>query len=318
MTIVVYQCDTCKRTIELQQNKKGLEIVQKCIITHGCRGNLFQQKVLQDYIRGRIPGDVVGLENWQPRKVLHNHTQTIQNDTWTITHNLGVFPVISVFVDRPTVENPNNQEEITPDSINYIDANVLELKFNNQWSGICQLFTLTSSVELFEPNIQEAEDEVAPAQLTNSGELSIATRISTYAGATPINIDLTYTNDVGSPIVKTYSVDDQPSLLSSWLDYNKIIFKGSVYTVRSFNTIVPEMADGTIVDGATVDFTNVNSSNDVIILLANAPFEIFDKITDEYVDVMNATQPTTFFYDNGEIFGNDNIIKTIYPHIREV
>ncbi|KKL11760.1 hypothetical protein LCGC14_2542580, partial [marine sediment metagenome] len=36
MAIVVYKCDLCQRKIELAQNKEGLEVTGRCIITDGC------------------------------------------------------------------------------------------------------------------------------------------------------------------------------------------------------------------------------------------------------------------------------------------
>ena len=99
MAIVVYKCDVCKRDIELEQNIKGLENIQRCTITHGCRGKLYQTKVLPDYVRGRLPDQVAGLDDWRQRTVLYNHEQTIESDSWLVNHNLGTFPSVSVFVN---------------------------------------------------------------------------------------------------------------------------------------------------------------------------------------------------------------------------
>jgi len=127
MAIVVYKCDTCKRDIELIRNIEGLETVQRCVITLGCRGKLYQTKVHPDFTRAALPTDVLGLDNWLQRKVLHNHEQTIESTEWLVTHELGTFPAISVFVDRPTTEDPNNREEILPTDIRIVDNDTLTL-----------------------------------------------------------------------------------------------------------------------------------------------------------------------------------------------
>ena len=101
MTIIVYKCDVCDRETELLQNKKGLEVIQRCTITDNCRGKLYQLGVKQDHIRGQFPSAVGGLDDWTPRKMIYNHTQSIRQQEWRVNHELGIFPTIHVFVERP-------------------------------------------------------------------------------------------------------------------------------------------------------------------------------------------------------------------------
>ena len=73
MAIVVYNCDTCKREVELPQNKEGLEVIQRCIITAGCRGKLYQTDLKLNHIRGKLPDSVIGLVDWSQREIGRAH-----------------------------------------------------------------------------------------------------------------------------------------------------------------------------------------------------------------------------------------------------
>lgn len=330
MAIVVYKCDTCKREKEFARNVNGLDTLQNCTITHGCRGKLYHKQLLPDYIRGSIPEDVTGLDDWLQRKALYNHIQGIERLEWNITHNLGTFPSIQVFVNRPIEGDEDNQEELLPTDINIIDKNAVRLTFDRPWSGIAQLVTRQSDPNLLNPIITEPETTgIQYTQISNGGEFSIATKIATLGASSNINLSLLYTTTQGSNPSIVYAADDQPSLLSAWRDFDIVVINGNIYTVRSFNAITAELTSGVIGNGSTfvvntIDptgtqaFQDINES-DVILLLADDPYSPFDKNIDRYVDVTNRSSDTTsfdFLYDSGEFFVNDAIIQSIYPHIR--
>lgn len=330
MPIVVYKCDVCKREIQLQRNIDGLETISRCVITHGCRGKLYHQKVLQDYIRGTLPEDVTGLENWLQRKVLHNHTQAIERQEWIIEHNLGTFPSVSVFVDRPIEGDLDNREEITPTDVEIVDPDTLLLRFERPWSGIAQLVARASDPNLLQPFVREAEEVILPQQISNNGAITIATQISSIGERSTISLRIRYQLANNEFRVITYPVDDQPSTNSPWVDFDKVVVKGKVYTVRSFNGIVAEMTTGVIVSGTNFRFTSIDKTgnefvsinpNEVLILLANEPFETVDKIKDRFVDVTSVTStknPFALAYDAGEFFANEEIIEPVYPLIRSI
>src|SRR5271154_1037212 len=112
MAVVAYACTVCKRTIDLVQNKIGLDWVGGCNITLGCRGVLQQQEVYPDYIRGSLPPSVVGLKNWVQRQVLYNFTQTVDRTTWTINHDLGILPSVVVFINVTQPDGTVDQVEV--------------------------------------------------------------------------------------------------------------------------------------------------------------------------------------------------------------
>jgi len=329
MAIVVYKCDVCKREIELQRNITGLERVNRCTVTLGCRGKLYQTKNLPDYIRGNMPDEVSGLDDWQPRRVLYNHTQTIARDTWTIEHDLGTNPSISVFVKRPLENDLEHQEEITPTDVVIVDKNTLTLVFDRAWSGVAQLVARQTDPDLLHPvTTTAAVETVAYQRLTNSGEITIATTVALGDPEGNVYIDATFTNTIGVQYTKTFTVDSYPSIDSPWSDVGRVVVKGKVYKVRSFNLIIPEIIGGEVVSGSTIKLTNISFSGSpggsqpiaagqVLLLLASDPYTTFDKITNKFIDVADTTD-ISIFYDAPEFYSTTDVIQNTYPTIRSV
>lgn len=323
MAIVVYRCGVCKREVELLRNVEGLERISRCTITQGCRGKLYQTAVFDDYIRGSIPDDVQGLDNWVQRKVLYDHSQRIANNEWTITHNMGVAPAVSVFVDRPIEGNEDNREEITPTDIVYVNRNVITLRFEREYTGIAQLIGRQSDPDLFNVPERTVEDaSIDITQISNNSVITIATR----ATAVEIDVSVQYVTTTGTNPVITYTVDDQPSINSPWVDFDRVVVNGQLYTIRSFNALVPQMTSGVINNGANFRFINTTegspdavNAGDILILFATEPFAAVDKQRDIFVDVANITtanNPFALFYDSGQFFVDDTVIESVYPPIR--
>jgi len=331
MAIVLYKCDVCKRDIELIQNPTGLETVQRCVITHGCRGKLYQEKVLQDFVRGSLPTDVPGLTNYQQRKVLFDYAQSIETNEWLIVHNLGAAPFVSVFVDRPISGDENNRIELTPEDIIIVNSDVIKLVFGRPESGIAQLVARSSDPALLQPFVREADAALATTQVTANSEFSIATRTSApLAEPTEIVVEITYTTTDGVTLAIAYSADDQPSVVSPWSTYDRVIINGKVYTVRSFNMVVAQQVSGIITNGSTLRLSGVDTdgagmrpveADEVAFLLATAPYDAVDKVTTKYidgVDVAGTENPFSFFFDTAEFVADETIIRNIHPPIRPI
>lgn len=348
MAIVVYQCDTCKRQVELLRNIKGLETIQRCVITHGCRGRLVQANLLEDFSRASIPDEVEGLDDWIPRRVLYNHTQTIENSVWIITHNLGTFPSISVFADRPLTDDETNREEITPGDVQIIDPNTLLLRFDRPRSGIAQLVARASDPQLFNPIPTAAAAAIPSIQISSSGRIILATRVKSEWAATNFGIELVFTTG-GQSTAVAYTADSDPSSVTAWNGTDRVVIRGKTYQVREFDGIAGEMATGAVLNGNTfrfkgfdydrgvdsggnltyeyqVDPADVAGSpylpvnpGDVYILLAAAPFDTADKITNQVIDItsVNTTQnPYAMYYDSGEFFASESILISLFPSVR--
>jgi hypothetical protein len=330
MAIVLYKCDVCKRNIELIQNVRGLETPQRCVITHGCRGKLYQERVLQDYIRGSLPDDVTGLENYQQRKVLYNHTQSIENQEWIIQHNLGTAPSISVFVSRPTEEDPEGTLEILPTDTIIVSSDVVRLVFDRPESGIAQLVARASDPHLLQPFVREAATALELSQVSNFSEITIATRTSSpLAEPSQITVQFTYITTGGVEVPITYAADDQPAAISPWNNEDRLIINGKVFTVRSFNIVVAQQISGVITNGSQIRFTGVDDGsgerdiveNELVFLLAQSPYDNVDRLTTTYIDafsVQGDANPFAFFFDNSEFVADETILQTIHPPIRSI
>jgi hypothetical protein len=419
MAVIGYQCSVCKRTINLVQNKAGLDWVGNCNITLGCRGQLIQQTVYQDYVRGSIPPDVIGLKNWVQRQVLYNFTQTVTRQNWVITHNLGIMPSVQVYVNQPISGNNENLVEILPTEIIYNSDDQLTLILPAAYVGIAQLIGRASNPDILNPRPRPAPVTTAPTiQLTNQGEITIASRVSTVdiplGLVNPVTglpnpmaglpLTMSYTPSTGTPLAVGYVASNIKSQLSPWSDVDRVLFKGKVYTVRTFNVqtgnvqipngssvaltgislpssitlpmlaVNPPANTFTIATDYSEDFTpgtnfltnNIAGSlnwvvdtvlfdpvtnettisptgvipptfslpatlvlpgvrqivpNEVIILLGNLPFTIYDKIDGSYVDMTAVDSPGTQFdmyYNAGDLFINTSIEESVYPPIRSV
>ncbi len=335
MAIVVYKCDVCKRDIELEQNIKGLENIQRCTITHGCRGKLYQTKVLPDFVRGRLPDQVAGLDDWRQRKVLYNHEQTIERENWIIKHDLGTFPSISVFINVPTEANPGNQEEIIPIDTVIVDEDNIILTFGSAVAGLAQLVARQSDPDLLRPFVGLNISTEELQQLSLTGDIAIATRISTVGEPSDIDLGVEYTTTTNAIITNTYTADAaELNTNSAWSDIDKVIIKGKTFTIRSFNGLISEMQNETIASGSTFKFTSIADAgspqtfttrtiaqDEVYILFASDPFDNIDKITTQYIDVFDVNESNnnfTFVYDTGEFFSDKEAIQDTYPPIRAV
>jgi len=340
MAIVVYKCDVCKREIEKERNINGLENIQRCTITHGCRGKLYQTQVLADFVRGSLPDAVAGLDDWRQRKVLYNHEQTIERDEWVIEHNLGTFPSVSVFINLPTEDDPDNTVEIIPEDTVIVDEDTLLLRFSRAWSGLVQLVARQSDPDLLRPFIGVSADTTTNQQISvtneNVIEVTVATRVSTVNENPTILLGIEYTTVENAIMTKDYitytditqdiGVDQS---VSPWQGSDKVIIKGKIYTIRSFNAFVSEMQDETIGSGSYFRFVSIDDGSgtrsieqdEVYLIFAKEPYAKVDKLNNKYIDVFDVdltNNQFSFIFDSNKLFAEDVIIQEIYPPIRSI
>ena len=330
MALILYKCDTCKREVGKPQNPKGLEIINRCVITLGCRGKLYQENVLEDFIRGELPTDVVGLDNWQQRRVLYNHTQVKSESTWRIEHNLGTVPVVSVFVDSPTIEDADNRVEVKPQDVIYISSDVVDIVFETPETGIAQLVARSSDPQLLQSSAVVTEESTT-TQISVSGELTLATRV---ANPSPdnIQIQLLFTTPTGIEVPLTYTIDNKADAPSPWVSSSRVLIQGKLYRVRSFNPITLASKSGSVPSGSTVKFLGYNSDvnynqitplsdDEVFILMASYPYAGVDVIKDRVVDAndLSTTSATKqMVYTSGELAVTASSLQTVHPTIRSI
>lgn len=338
MAVIRYKCDTCKREIELVENQSGLEVMNRCVITDGCRGELYRTDRLQDYIRGQFPARVPGLDDYTPRRVLYNHEQNVAATEWFVEHNLGVAPSLQVLID--VIEAPEEEEEAaacvlrttdgnttqvetTDYTVTITGPNTLTITFDDAQSGLAQVLARSSACDV----VEETEDEDTPIfALTNDSLLSFATLNSTYSESSTVTVEIVYTPPGSTTtITKSYVAANSASEESPWNDFRTALIQGRRYRVRSFDTFVSEMSDGTIPDGSSwyigaIDAAPLDDQG-VFILLSQSPYDNVDKITDQDIDASTvdaSNAELSFFTRDRELYTFVPVITSVFPPIREV
>jgi hypothetical protein len=324
MSIVNYKCDTCKREIQKIRNPHGLETVGRCVITYGCRGKLYQTNLLEDAIRPKIPDPVIGLIDWFPRQLIYNHNQSIESNQWRITHNLGAAVTVTVTIN---VQLNGNQSEIKidPENIIYESKNVILLEFNRPFSGKAQLVARQSNPD---PVGATASSQNSVLQISNNGEITVATQVNTIGTSSSVSFEITFILNNGSLPSFVYTADDSPSINSPWINFNRVIISGKIYTVRSFNVINSDITRGIIPTGSPFIVTGIDplgernivplNTGESYILLAKEPYQIADKIRNNALDMTAVTRSNSQlgqFYDSGECFAYENVIQSVFPQI---
>jgi hypothetical protein len=284
MAIVQYKCDVCERIIELANNPHGLEIIDRCIITDGCRGSLYQTAYKQDLQRGQHPPRVEGLLDWSHRRVIYDHVQSIKKTEWLIKHNLESFPVISVTVARPKaidISSGLNLEvvdltklveyveyDLSKLDVETIDQNNLKLIFPIEESGKAQLITYTSQTpdQIKEVNQQKVvEIEQDTKLLTNTHTLAIGTLEKSLSNQYDYGIGLEFELE-DDRFTMFYIVDSSPNIKSPWSDFDVVYLKNKSYVSRSLDFTEPSinLSDvDKLVNGQIVKFFKWDMVNEV-------------------------------------------------------
>lgn len=318
----VYQCDVCKRKVRVPANNYSINIIQRCIITYGCKGKLHKASQASEInSTPAIPPEVSGVQDWFQRKVLFTYTQAIKSTTWAIQHDLAGKPVVQTFVYEQSGDT-QVLTEVTPKSITVIDLNNIEVEFDQPQSGIAQCIALASA-NAVNPNITSTPTSTVPTtdtQITSGGELTIATLDT----STLIDLTVQYISPTTTtPLTIQYvGVDDNPSIDSAWVGTNRVFVGGKPYIVRSFNLLTHEVAPAyfnnhLVANGSPFYFQGLTGTpGQNLILLSNSPFSTVDRVYDRYIDLgfVSTTQPE-LYYTTGEAFAEPSIIRTIYPPV---
>jgi len=317
MAIVNYQCDRCKRTIQIPQNTRGLEVMGKCIITESCHGNLLFESILQSYKTGQPPPIVQGLQDWQPRKVLYTHYQALKNTIWKVQHNLGVNPSVKVYV-----LNGEELVETEPLSIVYVNPNNLNIQFANQVEGIAQCIARTTAP--LSSQVTTVEEPVQKTYLTANGILTIAVPELTSDVTMVIQF---LSASTSLPLVSVnLTFGALPSGLSPWGDISTISIAGLVYKVKTvdiqaiINSLsIPDSTPFYFVSAAVVTPPSVLSLDDVLILLGNSPFTTVDKNLVQLVNASNVASvdvATLTSEIEGDLYVDPSLVQQTYPPIK--
>jgi len=316
----VYQCDACSRKIRIPLNKYSFDTTGRCIITKGCLGEL--HKVLtKNEINNTttIPPSLPGLTDWSQRRVFFSHTQPVENNIWTIEHNLANKPSVQVFITQ-LVDGEEVLVETDQFTERVVDLNTIELTFARREKGLVQCLA-TASANTTNKDIGTSVVSTSSIVLTKNSELTIAT----LSDAPLVTFTIRYRSAAveGGIVDITYvDIDDQTSIDSPWVGTNKIFVGGKTYTVRSFNLRTQQnapqaFAEKQIANGTQFYFLDASTTpKENLILLGTSPFESVDKIVDQYIDIalINQAQPEIAYAGN-EVYASPSIIRSTYPQI---
>jgi hypothetical protein len=347
MATVKYQCDTCSREIELLENPRGLTTFSSCIITEDCRGTLYKlnrnQYNIRESFREADPDS--NIKNYSQRKVLHEFTKSIPSKKWNINHNLGVFPAIDVFIET---NDGQNIEKLEKDQYSRtdVDSNNLELKFNDNLTGIVQ--SIARSVA--DSNVPQFTDEENRFLVSYNGTLSLAILSKLFDGinwGAISELTIKFEVSLREPNQEEINCTEifTGSSSSPWFDYPAISFrKRRNYTVKTTNILdlnvfaerydtlddIPELTEFKIKriivekDDSTSIEQDIRSKN-VLMLLADEPYTKFDKITDRIIDVGelnleygeadSINDGKKFIFFGGKMYATPNDVERVYPKI---
>lgn len=323
----VYKCSVCNRKIRVPTNKKGLDIINYCTITNGCKGKLNRVTLIKDINNTPALAPAInGVTDWFQRQILYTHTQTIASAIWDIQHNLNGNPTVYTFLNKANDGTTELVPIIDPQAI-ITNSNNIRLMFDRAETGLAQLVTLSSANTtnplLIPPTITQPSNIVIS---TNTGLITIGTLDSTSA----ISMELTFVIAGHSNISITYNtIDNIPSITSPWNDVNICYLNGKSYTVRSLEVISDTNAINYFLSGeippqgCSFYVSKINNKvpayDDIIMLGIKYPFESVDKIYDSYVNFSAENSSTHgVLYSFGQIYVTPTTVKPVFPYITVV
>lgn len=350
MAVVVYQCDTCKRETYKQQNRRGLDVISRCIITNGCRGKLNLQEVKPSYAIGHATPAVIGLADWTARKVLFTYKQGFLKKVWEVHHNLNNQPSLSVY----TYKDPNDLNslvKIEPEKTEYTTNDMITLTFKTACTGVVQCQARSASdgqniTTLIPKDVDDTDPTIFSTsrsfRLTNgleNGEITIATRVETKAVSgfdptAPITLSLKFLSpsDLSEiPVALNLTlrnVDNTPvdTNASPWTGATYATIHGRKYLLRSVNIhALGNLTSLGIPQGAPCYFKvkylgvdRVLNDNEMLILTASSPYHSVDRNYSEVADMMQLTKDKATAYTSyvdQDLLGNTSLLEEIFPSI---
>ena len=313
----VYECDVCKRRIRVPTNRVGIDVVQRCTITSSCQGKM--HKLIQNKdinATPAFPPEVAGLQDWFQRKVLYTHEQTVQSSKWIVNHDLANKPNIYVYINK-YINGVLATVEATNFTVTVVDLNTIELTFSQAEQGLAQCITSASQNSTNPSATAGVAAAAGSIQLTNSGEISIAT----LSPMDTVSLTLTYTSPSSTnPVIIQYIGIGAASVKSPWAGTEYVIVNGKRYTVRSFNIVTTQLAPsyfaaGAIANGTTINVTDNVNVGDAILLLSTAPYTAADRVYDKFIDVATLKSGSHLAYNNGIVYADPITVKNTYPPI---
>jgi len=169
MSITKYQCSACKRDIEIVDNTNALTLVNSCIITQFCKGNLSKTSTRPGSIVGNNPPLVDGIQDYQKTNRLYSHIQPLPSSSWKITHDLNSNPLTYVYVK--SVNNTYTPIDDDDYVVTVIDSNNITIQFADKIVGIAHIISRANAEQ---PVVFEISQTT---QISANGILTIASPV---------------------------------------------------------------------------------------------------------------------------------------------
>ena len=348
MATIDFKCDTCKRNITLAENPLGMTVFAKCIITEGCKGTLYKIS-RNESITGQVgdfPPSVAGLNDYVQRRAFFPELINIPSNPWKINHNLGTSPAVTVYI----LDDNDDTSELSADEyvVTIIDKDNIEIEFASAQRGIVHNVA-RSSVPLEVQTVADAGSlfQVSNVGWMNFGSVSVINTDSGQQFLTEDDFDLQIELQVPSSAITGISgenriLKDQLDTNSPWFGWEQILVRKR----RNFATKNMQILDafqeafgagnitnlGDIPDGSSFEIQKIRYRNQtsgylgeyeqiepraLLLLLANSPYGVVDKIRDQGIDIGELPLATNgrFFIFDGEVFINQDNIERIYPRL---
>lgn len=250
MSIITYKCDTCHRSVDVPQNKKGFEVYRNCIITLNCKGILSPTAVHSEYVRGNTTPVVANLTDWNQRLLLYKHTQQVSASVWKVTHNLNNIPDIKVFI----YDSNDNLIIFTNAIITYVNANTITIKLPLKYIGVVECIAKYSNF------VERITDTVNTAmmQLSNNHHLTFAVSKQYISPVLTLSI---YSAGVNAVTITLHIPLTNNNALLPWGDVDTIYFNGKNYNVYTVDMSAIEL----ITNISTYAFTISSLSTDTLV-----------------------------------------------------
>lgn len=346
MATIKYKCDTCKREIELIENKAGMTTFNNCTITNKCAGKLYSNGRNPNNLRESIPTPSTVLDDYQPRKLLYVHPQRNSNLKWVVEHNMGLSCVVIVYdansqimdADAYIVESFPTYSNITftlPQSgvAHIISRTANQTAHIDQSAAISTTIVSGNGILTFGiPKYITRIDSGAtlPTEITPTPTSLPTQPYSSCNNTIQIEIEVQRPNEGAITCSETLEALIVPS---AWAGWGNIMVKNrklyclkskainSLKVLANTNNGNVNIPDGTTfkilrIDYGTGIFTDIPDRG-LLMMLSTAPHTGVDKDLRNIVDCgeLVGMVGTTFVFKNSELYINSKYVESTYPKI---
>lgn len=308
MSISVFQCDTCARSINIDETSQIVS--SRCVITKYCKGTLRKQ-FNKSYKHNNNLTVVDGIDNYEKTSRLYKHTQKLPSSTWNIQHNLNSISNVIIYVNA-IVNEKQTLKQIDSDSYVILknEPNLIIVQFENPILG--QAHVITSNNTTY---TSTKETVTTLSQLTANGFLTLAVPVSEIDAEKAIfelNFIAPSSNKVTSADItfNAHKYQSSVSLFNTpWKNAQLIVWNDTLYRVHSIRTqnIFNQLY---IEDQSNFFFTDPKGS---LILTSNNPYEVFADTSQKIIKCELLTSRNDITFCSSGDWMVDDKLKIVYP-----